>query len=288
VDDGLDPGGQVAYGLVSPEGPNDTNGRDRLKAHVSGRFLRALSCPTRIIAAVSPLAPLIAGLIGFAAGVLVLRSYGPNYRVGRLLASTPAVSIAEARALAASRPRYVAVRGRIDSETDFEDAAHRPLVLRRTRLQVRQGGSWKDLDDRRERVPFEVRDGLDAIAVDDAALDYGLVVVVREADGTAADLADSVPTGTPLDSPARLRIEQISSVEQAIVVGVPRLGDQGVPTISAGLGRPLILTTLERPEAMRILANGDSRRPMVAVASLIGGLGLLAIGLAWAVIGAIS
>jgi hypothetical protein len=255
---------------------------------VSGRFLRALSCPAGIIAAVSPLAPLIAGLVGLATGVLVLRSFGSNYRVGRLLASTPAVSVAEARALASTRPRYVAVRGRIDSETDFEDAAHRPLVLRRTRLQVREGGSWKDLEDRRERVPFEVRDGLDAIAVDDAALDEGLVVIVRESEGTAADVADRLPPGTPLDSPARLRIEQISSVEQAIVVGVPRLGEQGVPTISAGLGRPLILTTLERPEAMRVLAHGDSRRPMVAVASLIGGIALFAIGLAWVVIGAIS
>jgi hypothetical protein len=255
---------------------------------VSRRFLRALSCPAGIIAAVSPLAPLIAGLVGLVAGVLLLRSYGSNYRVGRLLASTPAVSVAEARSLADARPRYVAIEGRIDSELDFEDAAHRPLVFRRTRLQVSDGGTWKDLEDRRERVPFDIREGLDAIGVDDAALDEGLVVVVRESDGTAADVADRLPAGTPLDAPARLRIEQISSVDHAIVVGVPTIGQLGVPTISAGLGRPLILTTLERPEAMRILAHGDSRRPMVAVASLVGGLALLCVGLAWAVIGAIS
>ena len=254
---------------------------------MSGRFLRALSCPARIIAAVSPLVPLIVGLIALVAGVLVLRSYGSNYRVGRLLASAPAVSIAEARALAAGRPAYVRVQGRIDSETDFEDAAQRPLVFRRTRLQVREGAGWKDLDDRRERVPFEIREGLDAIAVDDAALDTGLVVVVRESEDTAADIAERLPTGTPPEAPARLRVEQISSVEHAIVVGVPILGKLGEPTISAGLGRPLILTTLERSEAMRVLANGDSRRSIIAVASLIGGLALLSVGLAWAVIGAL-
>jgi hypothetical protein len=254
---------------------------------VSGRFLRALPCPARIIAAVSPLVPLIAGLIGLAAGVFVLRSYGSNFRVGRLLASTPAVSVAEAISLAVGRPRYVAVQGRIDSETDFEDAAHRPLVLRRTRIQVRDGGAWTALEDHRERVPFEIRDGLDSIAVDDSALDEGLVVIVRESSGTAADLADRLPPGTRLDLPARLRIEQVSSVEHAIAVGVPRLDEGGLPTISAGLGRPLILTTLERGEAMRILTRGESRRPMVAFASLVGGLALLAIGLAWAVIGAI-
>jgi hypothetical protein len=255
---------------------------------VSGRFLRALSCPARIIAAVSPIVPLIAGLISLAVGVAVLRSYGSNYRVGRLLAAAQVVSIGEARALASGRPRYVAVLGRIDSETDFEDAAHRPLVFRRTRLQIREDGDWKDLDDRRERVPFEIREGLDSVGVDDAALDTGLVVVVRESEGTAADIADRLPAGTPLEAQARLRIEQISSVEHATVVGVPRLDELGAPTISAGLGRPLILTTLERSEAMRILAHGDSGRPIVAAASLIGGLAMLSIGLAWALIGAVS
>jgi hypothetical protein len=241
-----------------------------------------------MIAAVSPLAPLIAGLIALAAGFLVLRTYGADYRVGRLLASTPAVSVAEARTLAADRPRYVAIEGRIDSETDFEDAAHRPLVFRRTRLQVHGPGGWTDLDDRRERVPFEIRDGLDSIVVDDAVLGAGLVVVVRESEGTAADIADRVPDGTAPDAPARLRIEQVSSVEHAIVVGVPMLDRAGTPTMSAGLGRPLILTTLERPEAMRILARGESRRPALALASLAGGLVLVGAGLAWALIGAIS
>ena len=254
---------------------------------MSGRFLRALSCPARIIAAVSPLVPLIAGLIGLAAGVFVLRSYGSNFRVGRLLASTPAVSVAEAIALAAGRPRYVAVQGRIDSETDFEDAAHRPLVLRRTRLQVRERGAWTDVEDHRERVPFEIRDGLDSIAVDDSALDEGLVVIARESSGTAADLAERLPAGTRLDLPARLQ-------DRAGLVGRARhrrrraeARPAGAPTISAGLGRPLILTTLERAEAMRILAHGESRRPMVAFASLVGGLALLGVGMAWAVIGAI-
>ncbi len=255
---------------------------------MSGRFLRALSCPARIIAAVSPLVPLILGLIALAVGVLVLRTYGTSYRVGRLLASTPVVSVGEARALATDRPRYVAIEGRIDSQTDFEDAAHRPLVFRRTRLQLRGPRGWTDLDDARERVPFEIHEGLDAIAVDDSALDGGLVVVVRESEGTAADITDRVPAGTPTATPARLRIEQVSSVEQAIVVGVPTLDPSGSPTMTAGLGRPLILTTLERPEAMRILARGESRRPALAIASLAGGLALVSAGLAWALIGAVT
>lgn len=255
---------------------------------MSARFLRALSCPARIIAAVSPLIPVVAGLVALVAGSLLLRALGPRHRVGRLLASTPAVTIAEARALAAGPPRYVRAEGRIDSETDFEDDAHRPLVFRRTRLQLRRGPAWTDLDDRRERVPFEIREGLDSIAIDDSALDIGLVVVVRESIGTAIDVADRVPAGTDPATPVRLRVEQVSSVEHATVAGVPGLDGEGSVRLSAGLGRPLILTTLERSEAMRALAEGDARRPILAAASLVAGLALLALGVVWTLVEALS
>jgi len=255
---------------------------------VPWRFLRALSCPARIIAAVSPLVPLVAGLAALAVGVLVLRTYGANYRVGRLLAVTPTVSVSEARTLAGGPPRYVRVNGRIDAEEEFEDDAHRPLVFRRTRLQLRRGDAWVSFEDTRERVAFEVRDGLEGIMVDDDALDVGLVVIPRESIGTAADVADRIPAGTPPTAPVRLRIEQVSTVEHAIVLGVPGLDANGGPRLSAGLGRPLVLTTLEPDEAMRVLADGERRRPMIAVACLASGLGLVALALILALAGAIS
>ena len=255
------------------------------------RFLRALSCPARIIAAVSPLVPLlplIAGAVALVAGVLVLRTYGPNYRIGRLLASTPEVSVAEARDFAAGPPRYVRVSGRIDAEEEFEDDAHRPLVFRRTRLQLRSEDGWTTFEDGRERVRFEVRDGLDGIVVDDAALDTGLVVVPRESVGTAADVLDRVPAATPVETPVRLRVEQVSSVEHAIALGVPGLDDAGDVRLSAGLGRPLVLTTLEPDEAMRVLTGGGAKRPILAGACIAAGLGLIAVALVVAIVGAAS
>ena len=42
--------------------------------------------------------------------------------------------------------RYVAIRGRIDAEDEFEDDAHRPLVLRRARIQLRTGSDWVTVD----------------------------------------------------------------------------------------------------------------------------------------------
>jgi hypothetical protein len=237
---------------------------------------------------VPPLIPFVAGLGALVAGVLVLRTYGPNYRVGRLLASTPEVSVAEARALADGRARYVRVQGRIDAEDEFEDDAHRPLVFRRTRLQLQKDRGWVSFEDRRERVRFEVRDGLDGIVIDDADLDIGLVVVPRESVGTAADVADRVPPGTSPTTPVRLRVDQVSSVEHAIVLGVPRHDADGQPLLTAGLGRPLVLTTLATDEAMRILTEGRSDRIKVAVVCLASGAALMVIALVLALAGAVA
>jgi hypothetical protein len=240
-----------------------------------------------MIAAVIPLAFLTAGLVALAAGAVVLRSFGPRYRIGRLLASAPRVTVAEAVKLADADPRYVAVEGRIDAEEPFEDDVHRPLVFRRTRLEQRQGSSgWTAFEDHREAVAFHVREGLDEIGIDTDALDSGLIVVRREAIGTAADVPDRAGDLAP-DTPVRLLIEQVSAVEHAIAVGVPRHATGGGVRMTEGLGRPLIVTTLEAAEAMRILADGRTARPLAAAICLAAGLVLVSIGVAAAIIGVI-
>jgi hypothetical protein len=253
---------------------------------VSWRFLRAILCPARIIAAVGPLLFIVLGLVALGGGMYVLRSFGPRYRIGRLLAATPTVGVGEARQLAGGAARYVAIQGRIDAEDEFEDDAHRPLVLRRARIQLRRGSDWVTANDHTTAVDFAIREGLDSIAVDHAALDTGLVVVPRESVGIAGDAPDQVPAGTPSDTPMRLLVEQVSSVEHAIVLGVPTAGqDDGSVRMAAGLGRPLILTTLDRPEAMRVLAAGGPRRPLIAALAFALGFVSLTIGIMWAFLG---
>ena len=83
------------------------------------------------------------------------------------------------------------------------------------------------------------------------------------------------------ETPARLLIEQISAVEHATICGTPILRDGG-PLLTAGAGRPLIVTSLEVPAAMRLLAAGHRRR--VALAGL---LLALAVGLVVAAAGAL-
>jgi hypothetical protein len=237
---------------------------------------------------VSPYLVIVAGLAALAAGSFLLRTYGPRVRVGRLLAVTPTVSVGEARALATSgRRRYVRLDGRLDADEELPDEHGRPLVFRRQRLEARAGGVWRVVDEQRTAVPFRVRDGLEEIGVDVDVLDVGLVTLVRESLGTAAeaDAAGALPAAAsrPLhgSTPVRLRIEGLSTVEHATVLGVPVVSEDGSVTITAGTGRPLVVCTLERDEAMRVLAEGGRWRPVAAAAALGTGLLLFLVGLAW-------
>ncbi|HET9853069.1 MAG TPA: hypothetical protein VFP56_11270 [Candidatus Limnocylindrales bacterium] len=227
-----------------------------------------------------------AGVLALGVAIAILRSFGPRYRVGRLLAVVPQIPIAEAVALAErGETRYVRVDGRIDSDAEFEDDAHRPLVLRRTTIQWRPSptsGAWRAAADPDVQLAtFVIREGLDEIGVDATALGPGLVVVPRMSVGKVADLGTAAPQNLPADAAARLVIEHVSSVEHATVLGVPARGPDGRTVLGAGLGRPLILTTLERDEAMRVLTGGAAGRSRVAIAGLAIGAALIAAAAIW-------
>jgi hypothetical protein len=238
---------------------------------------------------VTPLLPLAGGLLAFVVAALLLRTYGPRYRVGRLLATVPSVSLADVRLAAeAGESRYVRVEGRVDSEEAFEDDARRPLVFRRIRLQSRAGSRWRTFEDRREQVTFEVGDGLHQVGVDGDALDDGLIVIPRESIGTAADLPDRIPPGLPPETPVRALVEQVSLVEHAVVLGIPVAGPDGRVELTAGAGRPLILTTLETAEAMRVLGGGRRARALLVAITLGVGAVLVALAVVWMAVGAIA
>jgi hypothetical protein len=234
---------------------------------------------------VTPLLAIAAGLVAVTIGLLLLRSYGPRVRVGRLLAVTPAVSVAAARALAETGAlRYVRVDGRLDADEEFADEHDRPLVFRRRRVEARLRGGWRVLDERRELVPFRIREGGDQVEIDADALEDGLVTLVRESVGTAGEVADQLPTRLAPETGVRLRIEQLSTVEHATVLGVPAIGPDGAVRMSRGTGRPLVVCTLEREEAMRVLAEGARARPVAAAVTLAAGLALLIAGVGWALL----
>ena len=184
--------------------------------------------------------------------------------------------------------RYVGVGGRVDSDQEFLDEHERPLVLRRSTLELRDGSRWRTVADTRQVVPFAIAGGVAAIAVDGEALDAGLVVVRRESEGLAGEIPDRVPEGTDPATPARLRVELLSSVDHALVLGVPSVDPARGPILRPGLGRPLVLTTLEPHEAMRVLAAGHRSSTRAAALLLAAGVLTILAGAAWAVVAAVA
>lgn len=231
---------------------------------------------------------LLLGAIACLAGtVILLRSLGARYRVGRLLASTPVATIDEALELARGPHAYVRVSGRISSDEEFPDENDRPLVYRRKRIEIAdRPGSWRVVADEREAVPFGVERRSSFIAVDESAIGHGLVAIPREAAGRSselpADMHDSLE-GLDPEAPARLVIEQLSAVEHATVCGVP-LVRGGRAMLSAGLDRPLVITTLDVPDAIRLLAAPNRRRVLTAAGLLLAAVVLAAL----AVVAALS
>jgi hypothetical protein len=240
---------------------------------------------------VIPAALFVAGFLCLAGTALLLRSLGSRYRVGRLIAAAPEITIEEARDRATHAPAvsgYVRLAGRISSDEEFPDENDRPLVYRRKRLEVAAGdGQWRVISDEREAVPFGIEARSSFIAVDETAIEHGLVAVPREAAGTVGELPSDVQadfqdelTGLAPETPARLVIEQLSAVEHATVCGVPIMRGTE-PALSAGHGRPLIVTTLAPEEAMRLLAASHRGRVQAAA-------GLLALGILLAVAALVS
>ncbi len=269
-----------SFGLLIPGVPPGLTPRPAVRPPVAG----VQSSPTVI-----PLLLVVLGALALGAGWLLLRSLGPGARVGRIIAATGVVPVGRAVAMAAEgRDRYVGVQGRVDSAHEFLDENDRPLVLRRRRLELLRGRRWAAFEDERVVVPFDIGQDLDHIAVDGDALDEGLVVVIRQSVGTATDLGDRAPAGTPPETPARLRLDLLSSVDHALVLGVPTVDPERGAILRPGLGRPLIVTNLEAKEAMRLLADG--RRGTTWVISLLLGGGIAAglVGIGWAVVDALA
>lgn len=217
----------------------------------------------------------------FIGAALSLRRLGGRYRIARLLAAAPEASLAEIREVAAAgERRYLRTTGRVSSEEEFPDENQRPLVFRRQRIERRRGAQWQLLDEDRLAVPFGIEDRRDFVAVDADALGDGLVVIPRESRGAANELPEGtrsrLPADLEADAPIRLRVDQVSAVEHATVVGMPLDGPDG-PVMTAGLGRPLILSTLDPSAAMRLLAGDGRRLVVMAAAGLSAGLGLMAI-----------
>ena len=220
-------------------------------------------------------------------GLLLSRRTDARTRAGQLLAGLSPISPTEALKLAALRGEsapYLAIKGSIDAPEIFEDEHHRPLVFRRERVSIADEGGWRVIDTAERSLPFVVSDPSNSISIATADLADGLVVVERRWEGSVAELhaagreyqrpetAALVAALAPSDPTrgARVGLEQISNLDRATAAGQLVDGE-----LRAGAGRPLVVTTLERADALRLL-GGEARGRLV---SSTLALALLAIGL---------
>lgn len=219
-------------------------------------------------------------------GLALSRRTDARTRAGQLLAGLSPLSPTEALKLAALRgdaAPYLAIKGSIDAPEIFEDEHHRPLVYRRERVSIADDVGWRVIDIAERSLPFVISDPSSSISIATADLSDGLVVVERRWEGSVADLhaagreyqrpetaalvaalAASDPTRG-----ARVGLEQISNLDRATAAGQLVNGE-----LRAGVGRPLVVTTLERDEALRLL--GTEGRGRLATSTLA--LALLALG----------
>ncbi|MFZ9218471.1 MAG: hypothetical protein ACO23F_03715 [Candidatus Limnocylindrus sp.] len=233
----------------------------------------------------SPL--IVVGVLLVAFGLLLSRRADERTRAGQLLAGLSPVTPTEALRLAALRgdsSPYLAIKGSIDAAEIFEDENHRPLVYRRERVSIADEGGWRVIDTAERSLPFVVSDPSSSISIATADLADGLVVVERRWEGSVAELhaaareyqqaeAASLVAAIAARDPsraARVSLEQISSLDRATAAGHLVDGE-----LRAGAGRPLVVTTLERAEALRLLGSEGRGR----LASSTAALAALALGL---------
>ena len=233
----------------------------------------------------SPIALIGAALLVI--GLLLSRRTDARTRAGQLLAGLSPISPTEALKLAALRgdsAPYLAIKGSIDAPEIFEDEHHRPLVFRRERVSIADEGGWRVIDTAERSLPFVVSDPSNSISIATADLADGLVVVERRWEGSVAELhaagreyqrpetaalVAALATSDPTRG-ARVGLEQISNLDRATAAGQLVDGE-----LRAGASRPLVVTTLERADALRLL-GGEARGRLV---SSTLALALLAIGL---------
>ena len=208
---------------------------------------------------------LVSGALLIALSIWSSRRGGTRTRAARLMAGVAPVSPREA--LLVDDGNYLAVSGNIDAAEAFEDESHRPLVYRRERVLIADGSTWREIERVVRSVPFVISDGDHSLAIDAAQLGDGLVVIERQWDGSVAELAAAhrnyqdpesatlvtqLATAAPATG-ARVILEQISTLDRGTAAGLLR----GGALTAGGAGQPLVLTTLDRREALRILGSGQ-------------------------------
>jgi hypothetical protein len=229
----------------------------------------------------------IVGLVVGGLSLMTLRRSEAHPGMARRLAGPRQLKVGEL--LDGELPgRPVRVSGRVRCPDPLDAGDGEKLVAFHRDVDVRVGGRWRSLERLRETRSFDLWDHDGSIPVDPAAAAEPLVTIPKVWRGHpnvleephASAVARLAERHGPVEE-ARATTRTVSITDRLLIVGQPVRDEAGGVRLDAPPGG-LLLTNLEIPDAMRILA-GRSRR--AATGSVIG-LGLAIACVSIGVVGA--
>lgn len=252
-----------------------------------GRLPRTYRILERVSDAAIPLLAILAGIVGIAAGAVLVRASGADTATGRRLAGARAIPLGEVVSRSAEDrlpTEAVRLEGRVRCADPIRTADGDRLAARHRDVEVRlPDGTWRRIERLREARVIDLWERTASIRLDLAAVAEPIITIPHVWEGTAAELGpdyrgavERVVTEAGMPTGARAVTRQVTLVDQLIVLAHVSRGPDGRPRLDLP-GGGMLVSTVDLDTAMRLLA-GPNRTPMlvgyaVAVVGLIVALG---------------
>lgn len=224
------------------------------------------------------------GLLLVAAGAVLVRLGGAQAALARRLAGPAEVKVGRLLDATELPERPVRVVGRIRCRDPLDAGEGERLVAYHRDVEVRIGGRWRSVERMRETRSFDLWDHDGSAPVDPARAADPLITIPKVWRGDPGELeephASAVARLVERHGPAteaRAITRTINVTDRLLVVARPLRDDAGRLTLEPPDGGYLI-STLDLPDAMRLLGGRHGRLSALAVAGMGVGIAVAAIG----------
>jgi hypothetical protein len=224
------------------------------------------------------------GLLLVAGGAVLVRLGGAQAALARRLAGPAEVKVGRLLDDTELPERPVRVVGRIRCRDPLDAGEGERLVAYHRDVEVRVGGRWRSVERMRETRSFDLWDHDGSVPVDPARAADPLITIPKVWRGDPSELeephASAVARLVERHGPAteaRAVTRTINVTDRLLVVARPLRDDAGRVTLEPPDGGYLI-STLDLPDAMRVLGGRHGRLSALAVAAMGVGIAIAAIG----------
>jgi hypothetical protein len=232
------------------------------------------------------LALLVAAVLAIVAGAIEVRRSGARTAVARRLAGARQVAVGELDDLPGDPVRPVRVAGRIRCPNPIRTQHDEQLVALHRDVEVLTAAAgWRPIERIRESRGFELWDHAGAVTIDAADAAEPLITIPYVWQGSPAELDDNYRGAVDRLAAehggvraARATTRTISTIDRLLVLGEVERDEVGRALLAPPRGGYLI-SSLELPDAMRLLAGPGRRQLLFGAALVAGGLALALAGI---------